>query len=79
MLSSTRGGIRRKRKLSKGEITQNVEQKWYKINGTLVILLDLVHLYFTIKILFASRRVWSIICIFEDLKHRVKISQSPKH
>ena len=79
MLSSTRGGIIRKRKLSKGEITQNVEQKWYKINGTLVILLDLVHLYFTIKILFASRRVWSIICIFEDLKHRVKISQSPKH
>ena len=79
MLSSTRGGISRKRKLSKGEITQNVEQKWYKINGTLVILLDLVHLYFTIKILFASRRVWSIICIFEDLKHRVKISQSPKH
>ena len=45
MLSSTRGGISRKRKLSKGEITQNVEQKWYKINGTLVILLDLVHLY----------------------------------
>ena len=79
MLSSTRGGIIWKRKLSKGEITQNVEQKWYKINGTLVILLDLVHLYFTIKILFASRRVWSIICIFEDLKHRVKISQSPKH
>ena len=79
MLSSTRGGISRKRKLSKGEITQNVEQKWYKINGTLVILLDLVHLYFTIKILFASGRVWSIICIFEDLKHRVKISQSPKH
>ena len=79
MLPSTRGGISRKRKLSKGEITQNVEQKWYKINGTLVILLDLVHLYFTIKILFASRRVWSIICIFEDLKHRVKISQSPKH
>ena len=79
MLSSTRGGISRKRKFSKGEITQNVEQKWYKINGTLVILLDLVHLYFTIKILFASRRVWSIICIFEDLKHRVKISQSPKH
>ena len=79
MLSSTRGGISRKRKLSKGEITQNVEQKWYKINGTLVILLDLVHLYFTIKILFASRRVWSIICIFEDLKQRVKISQSPKH
>ena len=79
MLSSTRGGIIWKRKLSKGEITQNVEQKWYKINGTLVILLDLVHLYFTIKILFASQRVWSIICIFEDLKHRVKISQSPKH
>ena len=79
MLSSTRGGISRKRKLSKGEITQNVEQKWYKINGTLVILLDLVHLYFTIKILFASRSVWSIICIFEDLKQRVKISQSPKH
>ena len=79
MLSSTRGSIIWKRKLSKGEITQNVEQKWYKINGTLVILLDLVHLYFTIKILFASRRVWSIICIFEDLKHGVKISQSPKH
>ena len=79
MLSSTRGGIIWKRKLSKGEITQNVEQKWYKINGTLVILLDLVHLYFTVKILFASRRVWSIIFIFEDLKHRVKISQSPKH
>ena len=79
MLSSTRGGISRKWKISKGEITQNLEQLWYRINGILVILLDLVHLYFTIKILFASRRVWSLIGIFEVLKHKVAISQSSKH